>query len=152
MERLTTGRLESQRLLVPMVVELPPAARQALLGRAAELERLGFEVEEFGGDALSVSAVPALLGAEEAADDAARARPRTSKASTAAPGRGRAPADRRDDGVPRGGEGELPADLREDGAHPRGAARDRVLDHLPARPAGDAAAHAAGDREEFQRI
>ena len=45
MERLTAGRLESQRLLVPMVLELAPAAHQALVARAAELERFGFEIE-----------------------------------------------------------------------------------------------------------
>jgi DNA mismatch repair protein MutL len=67
LERLTTGTLESQRLLVPMIVELPAAARQALLGRTADLDRLGFSVEEFGGNALRLSAAPALLGAEEAA-------------------------------------------------------------------------------------
>jgi DNA mismatch repair protein MutL len=67
LERLTTGRLESQRLLVPMIVELPAAARQALLGRVSDLDRLGFSVEDFGGNALRLSAAPALLGAEEAA-------------------------------------------------------------------------------------
>jgi DNA mismatch repair protein MutL len=67
LERLTTGRLESQRLLTPLLLDLPPAARQALVARAADLEQLGFEVEEFGGDAVRVSAVPALLGAEAAA-------------------------------------------------------------------------------------
>ena len=45
MERLTDGRLESQRLLVPLVMDLTPSAQQALVNRAAELERLGFEVE-----------------------------------------------------------------------------------------------------------
>ncbi|HET9358442.1 MAG TPA: DNA mismatch repair endonuclease MutL [Vicinamibacterales bacterium] len=60
-ERLTRGRLESQRLLQPMVVEMSSAARQALVSRPADLERLGFELEEFGGDALRVSAFPALL-------------------------------------------------------------------------------------------
>src|SRR5687768_17228912 len=64
-ERLTTGRLESQRLLEPMLVELPPSGRQALLAHAADLERLGFEVEEFGGDVLRVSAYPAVLRREE---------------------------------------------------------------------------------------
>ena len=67
LERLTTGRVESQRLLVPMLVELAAGARQALVGRAADLDRLGFDVEEFGGDAVRVSAVPALLGVEAAA-------------------------------------------------------------------------------------
>jgi DNA mismatch repair protein MutL len=63
-ERLTNGRLESQRLLEPMLVEMSAAARQALVGHAAELERLGFEVEDFGGGALRVSAFPALLTRE----------------------------------------------------------------------------------------
>jgi DNA mismatch repair protein MutL len=67
LERLSSGRLESQRLLVPMIVEMATAAREALLGRAADLDRLGFSVEEFGGNALRVSAAPALLGAEAAA-------------------------------------------------------------------------------------
>jgi DNA mismatch repair protein MutL len=60
-ERLTRGRLESQRLLQPIMVELSSAARQALLSHAADLERLGFELEEFGGASLRVSAFPALL-------------------------------------------------------------------------------------------
>jgi DNA mismatch repair protein MutL len=60
-ERLTLGRIESQRLLVPMLIELSPGGRQALLAHVADLERLGFELEEFGGDALRVSAFPALL-------------------------------------------------------------------------------------------
>jgi DNA mismatch repair protein MutL len=65
LERLTSGRMESQRLLEPMLVELPPAARQALVSRAAELERMGFELEEFGGEVVRVSAVPTLLRREE---------------------------------------------------------------------------------------
>jgi DNA mismatch repair protein MutL len=67
LERLTGGRVESQRLLVPMLVEVSAGGRQALLGRASDLDRLGFEVEEFGGDALRVTAVPGLLGVEDAA-------------------------------------------------------------------------------------
>jgi len=66
MERLTRGRLESQRLLEPLLVELPPDARQSLVSRADALDRLGFEVEEFGGDCVRVTALPALLGRDEA--------------------------------------------------------------------------------------
>jgi DNA mismatch repair protein MutL len=65
MDRLTRGALESQRLLVPMMVELAPAERAALLARASELQRFGFEVEEFGGDTIRVTAVPALLPRDE---------------------------------------------------------------------------------------
>jgi DNA mismatch repair protein MutL len=64
-ERLSAGRLESQRLLEPMLVNLSASGRQALLAHGAELERLGFDVEEFGGDTLRVSAFPALLRRDE---------------------------------------------------------------------------------------
>jgi DNA mismatch repair protein MutL len=67
MERLATGRLESQRLLEPMLVEISPSGRQAIVAHETDLLRLGFEVEEFGGDALRVSAIPALLGRDESA-------------------------------------------------------------------------------------
>ena len=64
-ERLTRGVLESQRLLVPMLVNLPPSGRQALVAHAADLGRLGFEIEDFGGESLRVAACPALIGSEE---------------------------------------------------------------------------------------
>jgi DNA mismatch repair protein MutL len=65
MERLMTGRFESQRLLVPMVLDLAPSACQALVNRIAELERFGFELEGFGGATIKVTAVPALLKIED---------------------------------------------------------------------------------------
>jgi DNA mismatch repair protein MutL len=64
-QRLTTGRLESQRLLEPMLIELSASGRQGLLSHAGDLERLGFEIEEFGGDAVRIVAFPALLGRDE---------------------------------------------------------------------------------------
>lgn len=69
MERLTAGPLESQLLLQPIVLDLPPAERQALDARGAVLERLGFDVGAFGGDSVRIAAVPALvpLAASEAA-------------------------------------------------------------------------------------
>ena len=60
-ERLTSGRLESQRLLVPMLIDLPPSGRQALVAHGADLERLGFEIEEFGGESIKVTSVPAIF-------------------------------------------------------------------------------------------
>jgi len=65
MQRLTTGALESQRLLVPLLVDVPSGSHQALLQRAGELGRLGFDVEAFGDTTIRVSAVPAILRAEE---------------------------------------------------------------------------------------
>ena len=64
-ERLTSARLESQRLLVPILVDLPPSGRQAIAAHRDDLERLGFEVEEFGGEAVRIGAIPALLGRDD---------------------------------------------------------------------------------------
>ena len=61
MEKLTSGRLESQRLLAPILIELSPAQRQALIPHAATLEKFGMELEEFGGDSVRLSALPAVL-------------------------------------------------------------------------------------------
>jgi DNA mismatch repair protein MutL len=60
-ERLRAGRLESQRFLDPILIELPAAGREALAAHAADLDRLGFEVEPFGGSAVRVAACPAIL-------------------------------------------------------------------------------------------
>jgi DNA mismatch repair protein MutL len=65
MERLATGRLESQRLLEPMLVEMSASGRQALAAHAGDLDRLGFEVEGFGGSTVRISAIPALLRRDE---------------------------------------------------------------------------------------
>ena len=64
-ERLTSGRLQSQRLLEPLILSLPPGGRQALLAHADDLERMGFELAEFGGDTIRVMAYPAVLRAED---------------------------------------------------------------------------------------
>jgi len=65
MEKLTTGRLESQRLLTPILLELSAAQRQALSQHADTLDRFGLEIEEFGGDSVRLSAVPLILDAAE---------------------------------------------------------------------------------------
>jgi DNA mismatch repair protein MutL len=64
-ERLTSGRLESQRLLTPMLIDLSPPQRQALAAHRDTLDRFGMEVEDFGGDSLRLSAVPTLLNPSE---------------------------------------------------------------------------------------
>jgi DNA mismatch repair protein MutL len=61
MERLTAGTLESQRLLIPMIVDVSVAEHDSLTTRSAELQQFGFELESFGSSSLKVTAVPALL-------------------------------------------------------------------------------------------
>ncbi len=60
-ERLTGRALDSQRLLTPVVLELGPGEHQTLLQHREALGRLGFEVEDFGGTSVCLSAAPALL-------------------------------------------------------------------------------------------
>jgi DNA mismatch repair protein MutL len=67
MERLAGGRLESQGLLVPLVLEVSASDHQSLVGRAAELERFGYELDSFGGSAIKVTAVPAVLDVGDSA-------------------------------------------------------------------------------------
>jgi DNA mismatch repair protein MutL len=60
--QLIEGGVRAQPLLLPAVVDLPPADCARLLGFAAPLGRLGLEIEGFGPGAVLVRALPALLG------------------------------------------------------------------------------------------
>jgi DNA mismatch repair protein MutL len=59
---LADSGVARQGLLIPEVVELEDRAAQRVADRAAELQRLGLTIEAFGGGALVVREVPALLG------------------------------------------------------------------------------------------
>ena len=61
MARLTNGPLEGQRLLTPIVIDLHPGQREALAAHAADLQRMAFEIDAFGGDSVQVTTIPALL-------------------------------------------------------------------------------------------
>ena len=65
MTSLTSGVLEGQRLLTPIVLDLPAGQRDALAAHADDLQRLAFEIEPFGGDSVQVTTVPALLDRRE---------------------------------------------------------------------------------------
>lgn len=60
--QLVAGGVRAQPLLLPAVVDLPPADAARLLDFATELARLGLEIEGFGPGAVLVRALPALLG------------------------------------------------------------------------------------------
>jgi DNA mismatch repair protein MutL len=65
--QMTEGAVRSQPLLLPAVVDLPAGDVARLAARAAELARLGLELEAFGPGAILVRAVPAALGSPEPA-------------------------------------------------------------------------------------
>lgn len=59
--RLAKAKLESQRMLMPVTVELARDEVLTLLGSSEELERLGIGIEEFGSNVIAVQALPAML-------------------------------------------------------------------------------------------
>jgi len=67
MNRLTSGTLEGQRLLSPIIIELEPGQRDVLLLHEGNLKRLAFEIFDFGGNSVQIVSVPALLNFKEAA-------------------------------------------------------------------------------------
>jgi DNA mismatch repair protein MutL len=64
---LARGGVESQILLVPIVATIPPRLRPGLEAEQETLRALGFDVEPFGGDAVRIGAVPAVLGTRDPA-------------------------------------------------------------------------------------
>ena len=59
---LANGGVARQGLLIPEIVDVEPDEAAALIERAGEFGRLGLGVEAFGGGAVLVREVPALLG------------------------------------------------------------------------------------------
>ena len=58
-------RVESQRLLLPLVIELTPAQQAIFTEIADELRRNGFELEPFGSRTVAVKTAPAGVDASE---------------------------------------------------------------------------------------
>jgi DNA mismatch repair protein MutL len=58
--------LESQRLLMPIIVELRPAQQAIFAEIAEELQRNGFEAEPFGVRTLAIQSAPAGIKGEDA--------------------------------------------------------------------------------------
>jgi DNA mismatch repair protein MutL len=67
-EKVLADKVESQKLLVPEPVTLPPSDAAAVLDQKDTLKKLGIEVEEFGGDTVLVSAYPAMLAKQNPAE------------------------------------------------------------------------------------
>jgi DNA mismatch repair protein MutL len=67
-DKVLSGAVESQALLVPEPVDLSPAEKAAVLESREVLEQLGVGVEPFGGDTVLVSRYPAMLANLRPAD------------------------------------------------------------------------------------
>ncbi len=70
-ERLRAGwrqrEIESQLLLVPLTLAVPPGQVARLAERAGAVAAFGFDLDPFGADAVVVRAVPALLAGRDPA-------------------------------------------------------------------------------------
>ena len=64
---LDAGRLPSQVLLIPDIVDLPEEDCDRLMLHAEELGRLGLAIERFGPGAVAIRETPAMLGEVDAA-------------------------------------------------------------------------------------
>ena len=60
-QSMESGNLDSQRLLVPIPVDLSPTEAACVLENATFFEQLGLDVESFGGDTVLISSYPAIL-------------------------------------------------------------------------------------------
>jgi DNA mismatch repair protein MutL len=58
----SAGTMPGQILMFPVMVDLLPNEVEAVAQHGSELERLGLELQEFGGDTVVIKAVPAGLG------------------------------------------------------------------------------------------
>ena len=67
-DKILEGKLESQKLLVPEPVHLPPAEAALVLEHVDVLAKIGVNVESFGGDTVLVTAYPAMLAKQKPAE------------------------------------------------------------------------------------
>jgi DNA mismatch repair protein MutL len=65
MKQRAAGRVEMQRLLMPLIVQLTPQQQIDYARIADELHASGFETEPFGNRTLAVKAAPAAVGASD---------------------------------------------------------------------------------------
>lgn len=67
-KRVLAGTVESQRLLVPIPVELPPAEAALLRDHSDVLDQFGLGLQEFGAGTVLVNAAPVLLSRQDPAE------------------------------------------------------------------------------------
>ena len=65
LDRAQRHLVESQGLIEPLILDLPPELRPVLDGCREHLGELGYDVEPFGGGAVRLRAVPAVLGTRD---------------------------------------------------------------------------------------
>jgi DNA mismatch repair protein MutL len=75
LETIDSGRCDSQQLLFPIVVELSIVEKTVVQSGKSYFNAFGFDIQDFGGNAVSISALPAFMkdsNAESAVRDMVR--------------------------------------------------------------------------------
>jgi DNA mismatch repair protein MutL len=54
--------IQSQNLMVPMVIELSLSEKHCVLENTEVFLKLGYEIDDFGGNAVSIRAIPVIYG------------------------------------------------------------------------------------------
>jgi len=62
LKQRAAGNVETQRLLMPLIVQLTPGQQIEYARIADELNAIGFEIEPFGNRTIAVTAAPAAVG------------------------------------------------------------------------------------------
>lgn len=62
MKELKNSSIQSQNLLVPIVVELSPIEKQSVFENIDFINKIGFEIEDFGGNSIALRCVPVVYG------------------------------------------------------------------------------------------
>ena len=148
-DRIASGRVLSQRLLLRVLFEATPEEAETLAARYDDLSAAGFEIEPMSGRSWAIAALPAEATDREPAETLRMALAALAETGTAdevaAP---RSP--RRERRVPLGRHDPIPSRARGDPPPDHRLGEDPRPLHLPARPAGRALDVRGGAREVLQ--
>ncbi|MCR4318657.1 MAG: DNA mismatch repair endonuclease MutL [Planctomycetes bacterium] len=67
-KKFSAGRLESQRLLLPILLDLTPAEQIVFRKERETLEKLGFQFSHFGGNTFAVQSTPVIASKMDVPD------------------------------------------------------------------------------------
>jgi hypothetical protein len=149
LKQRAAGRVETQALLMPLILQLTAEQQIEYARIADELQSIGFETEPFGARTIAVKAAPAAVPVSDLEKLIFRD-PRDGRRRDAWTVDGRYPAQhRRVDRLPRGDQNQYAAGSKQDGVAARRAGGNRLPHELPARQTYCAA---VSDPRDFESI
>lgn len=68
LDQYNKATIQSQNTLVPLVIELSLSQKASILDNLQLFTRLGYEIEDFGGNSIALRAIPVIYGNPDAAE------------------------------------------------------------------------------------